>query len=178
MRFFSHHQQVAELIISSVPIAMVDELARLQIPPDGLLNHQAVVHDVALRVGKGVIRNSQSEVPTSAPVANQGAPQRGSALGRNAAWDRAELLIAIPGGSDVQAAGAARIRWSDPPSTDAIASPGAEARRVLASVLRVKRGGALFAGFGDGESLHSPIVRINEQYCEIAAKRLQQGVLL
>ena len=172
-----HEPQVGGVVVGRILVNVVDDLARTKVASDQSLHYKSVLHHVPLGVGARVVGDAARPVATVTPVAHKAAAPRLPGLGRHPARQAAILPAPTPGGADVLSAVAASVRRRLSPALRQVALPRAVARRVLASVLRVKVGAARFAGQCHPKSFHALNIAHQERYCEIAARRCSQEVL-
>ncbi len=181
MRCFSHQPQILDGVVVPILVGVVNDLGGIEVTPKVTLHDEAMLHDVSLAVGVRMGGNEDRPVVSAASVGDAfaeagvvDAPDV-APLPCGLTGHRTEPLasLASAGGwvSALDAGWDGRIA----PSIQEVA--GTRTEPLIASIFGEEVGrtsGALASGF----AFHTPLYHIEERYCEIAAKRMAQGVLL
>lgn len=146
-------------------------------------HNKSVFHNIALAVSVGVMRGKAGIVASVPSVSNpplevrMGLASNVGTLPVPLALGGTELSLPIAYIGNIRTALATKVLRSVTPAVGSVALTRAVFRRFLTPVFGVKIGIAVDALKRQCCSLHSYIITLEEKYCEIAVRRLQQAVL-
>lgn len=167
----------------SIVVDVMNNLIRRKESSQMLFRHESMLHHIALAIGMGMVRGETGVVPPVPTISypslevRVSATPNISALPAPLALSGAKLLAPALRIGDVFPALATKVCGGVSPPMSAIALSRTKPRRFLSPVFRVKRIVAVDTLKRQCGSFHAHIISREERYCEIAVKRLQQGVL-